>query len=182
MDSFDYTFDSLADVVDKFTAKVGLKKYTLYVQDYGAPVGYRLAVKHPERVTGLVVQNGNAYDEGIDNDFWKPVKTYWKDRTEENARPLREFFKLAATKWQYTDGVRNLEAISPDSWTFDQAFLDRPGNNDIQWRSCTATGAIRHAIPRGRPTSASINRRHSLCGARMTRFSQPRVRTLTNGT
>jgi pimeloyl-ACP methyl ester carboxylesterase len=132
VDSFDYTFDSLADVVEKFTEKVGLKKYTLYVQDYGAPVGYRLAVRHPERVAGLVVQNGNAYDEGLDSDFWKPLKAYWKERSEENARPLREFFKLAATKWQYTDGVRSVDAISPDSWTLDQAFLDRPGNNDIQ--------------------------------------------------
>jgi pimeloyl-ACP methyl ester carboxylesterase len=132
VDKFDYTFDKLADVMEKFTEKVGLEKYTLYVQDYGAPVGYRLAVKHPERVTGLVVQNGNAYEEGLDNDFWKPLKAYWKDRTEENAKPLRAFFKVEATKWQYTHGVRNVEAISPDTWTIDQVLLDRPGNNDIQ--------------------------------------------------
>ena len=129
---FDYTFDKLADVVEKFTEKVGLKKYTLYVQDYGAPVGYRLAVRHPERVTGLVVQNGNAYDEGLDNDFWKPLKAYWKDRTERNAEPLRKFLTLEATRWQYTHGVRNLEAISPDAWTIDQALLDRPGNQEVQ--------------------------------------------------
>ena len=85
VDQFDYTFDKLADVVEKFTEKVGLKKYTLYVQDYGRPVGYRLAVRHPERVTALVVQNGNAYEEGLDNDFWKPLKAYWKDRSEKNA-------------------------------------------------------------------------------------------------
>jgi pimeloyl-ACP methyl ester carboxylesterase len=132
IDKFDYTFDKLADVMEEFTEKIGLEKYTLYVQDYGAPVGYRLAVKHPERVTGLVVQNGNAYEEGLDNDFWKPVKAYWKDRSEENARPLRAFFKVEATKWQYTHGVRNVEAISPDTWTLDQGLLDRPGNNDIQ--------------------------------------------------
>ncbi len=132
VDRFDHTFDKLADVVEKFTEKVGLKSYTLYVQDYGAPVGYRLAVKHPERVTGLVVQNGNAYDEGLENDFSKPLKVYWKDRTEENARPLRGFLTLAGTKWQYTHGVRNVEAISPDNWTIDQALLDRPGNKDIQ--------------------------------------------------
>lgn len=131
-DEFDYTFDKLADVVEKFTEKLSLKKFTLYVQDYGAPVGFRIAVKHPERVTGLVVQNGNAYEEGLDNDFWKPLKTYWRDRTEENAKPLRGFFTLEATKWQYTHGVRNVEAITPDNWTLDQLLLDRPGNNDIQ--------------------------------------------------
>jgi pimeloyl-ACP methyl ester carboxylesterase len=131
-DKFDYTFDNLADVVEKFTEQVGLKQYALYVQDYGAPVGYRLAVRHPERVTGLVVQNGNAYEEGLENDFWKPLKTYWHDRTEKNAEPLRGFLKLEATKWQYTHGVRNVEAISPDTWTIDQALLDRPGNQELQ--------------------------------------------------
>ncbi len=132
VDQFAYTFDKLADVVEKFTEEVGLKSYTLYVQDYGAPVGYRLAVKHPERVTGLVVQNGNAYEEGLDNDFWKPLKAYWKDRTDQSAEPLRGFLNLEGTKWQYTHGVRNVEAISPDTWTTDQALLDRPGNKDIQ--------------------------------------------------
>jgi pimeloyl-ACP methyl ester carboxylesterase len=83
-------------------------------------------------VTGLVVQNGNAYEEGLDNDFWKPLKAYWQDRSEENAEPLRKFLTLEATKWQYTHGVRNVEAISPDSWTIDQALLDRPGNQEVQ--------------------------------------------------
>jgi pimeloyl-ACP methyl ester carboxylesterase len=132
VDRFEYTFDHLADVVDRLTQKVGLTKYTLYVQDYGAPVGYRLAVKHPERVTGLVVQNGNAYEEGLDNDFWKPLKAYWKDRSDKNAEALQGFLTVGGTKWQYTHGVRNAEAISPDTWTLDQALLDRPGNKDIQ--------------------------------------------------
>ncbi|MGO9108807.1 MAG: alpha/beta fold hydrolase [Thermoguttaceae bacterium] len=132
VEKFDYTFDNFAEVVEKFTEQVGLRKYTLYVQDYGAPVGYRLAVKHPERVTGLVVQNGNAYDEGLDNDFWKSLKAYWQDRSVKNAEPLRGFLKLEATKWQYTHGVRNVEAISPDTWTIDQALLDRPGNQEVQ--------------------------------------------------
>ena len=131
-DTFTYTFDNLAEMVEKFTEKVGLTKYTLYVQDYGAPVGYRLAVQHPERVTGLIVQNGNAYEEGLDNDFWKPLKAYWKDHSEENAKPLRGFLTIEGTKWQYTDGVRNVEAISPDTWTLDQTLLDRPGNQEIQ--------------------------------------------------
>jgi len=132
VDKFEYTFDKLAEVVQRFTEKVGLKTYALYVQDYGAPVGYRLATNHPEWVTGLVVQNGNAYAEGLDNDFWKPLKTYWNERSNKNAEPLRQFLTLEATKWQYTHGVRSIEAISPDTWTIDQRLLDRPGNADIQ--------------------------------------------------
>ncbi len=130
--AFEYTFENLAKAIDAFAEKTGLDRYTLYVQDYGAPVGYRLAVRHPERVTALIVQNGNAYDEGLDNDFWKPVKAYWKDRTEANAAPLRKFLTLEATRWQYTHGVRNPEAISPDNWNVDQPLLDRPGNAEVQ--------------------------------------------------
>jgi pimeloyl-ACP methyl ester carboxylesterase len=129
---FDYTFDNLAKVVEQFTEQVGLMMYALYVQDYGAPVGYRLAVRHPEQVTGLVVQNGNAYEERLENDFWTPLKAYWQDRSEENALALRKFLTVEATRWQYTHGVRNVEAISPDTWTIDQALLDRPGNQEVQ--------------------------------------------------
>jgi pimeloyl-ACP methyl ester carboxylesterase len=132
VDQFEYSFDHLAEVIDKFTEKVGLKKYTLYVQDYGAPVGYRLAAKQPERVQGLVVQNGNAYDEGIDNDFWKPLKAYWREKSTEREEPLRGFLNREATKWQYLHGVRDQEAISPDNWNIDQPLLDRPGNAEIQ--------------------------------------------------
>jgi len=132
IDKFDYTFDHLSDVIEKFTWNVGLTKYALYVQDYGAPVGYRLAVKHPSQVQALVVQNGNAYDEGIDNDFWRPLKAYWKEKTVENEKPLRSFFTREATTWQYTDGVRDIEVISPDNWNIDQPLLDRPGNAEIQ--------------------------------------------------
>lgn len=129
---FDYTFDKLAEVVDKLTEQIGLKKYSIYLMDYGAPVGYRLAVKHPERVQSLIIQNGNAYEEGIDNDFWKPVKAYWKDRSKENGDKLRSLLSIDATKWQYTNGVRNLETISPDTWGHVQPLLDRPGNQEIQ--------------------------------------------------
>ncbi len=131
VDEFNYTFDNLADVIDKFVQKAGLKEYSLYVQDYGAPVGYRLAVKHPERVQALIVQNGNAYEEGL-NDSWAPVKAYWTERSEGNAEPLRKFLTVDATRWQYTHGVRNVQAVSPDTWIVDQYFLDRPGNQDIQ--------------------------------------------------
>src|SRR5882724_2872657 len=132
VDEFEYTFDHLADVIEKFTEKVGLKKYTLYVQDYGAPVGYRLAAKHPDRVQALVVQNGNAYDEGLDNDFWKPIKAYWTEKTAEREKPLRGFLTREATIWQYTHGVRDTAAISPDNWHIDQPLLDRPGNAEAQ--------------------------------------------------
>lgn len=128
---FDYTFDNLANVVEKFTESIGLKKYSLYVQDYGAPIGYRLAVKHPERVQALIVQNGNAYEEGL-QDFWIPLKAFWKDKSEANAAKLRPFFELAATKWQYTHGTRNAKNINPDAWTLDQSLLERAGNKEIQ--------------------------------------------------
>lgn len=131
VDQFEYTFDNLATVMDKFTQLLGLTKYTLYVMDYGAPVGYRLAARHPERVEALIVQNGNAYEEGL-REFWDPFRAYWKDRSEKNAEPLRKFLNLEATKWQYTHGVRNPEAISPDNWIVDQYFQDRPGNKAIQ--------------------------------------------------
>lgn len=131
VDQFDYTFDNLAKVMEQFTQKVGLKSYSLYLMDYGAPVGFRLAVSHPERIDSLIIQNGNAYEEGL-REFWKPFRAYWKDRTPENARALKGFLNLPATKWQYTHGVRDAEAISPDNWLVDQYLLDRAGNNDIQ--------------------------------------------------
>ncbi len=131
VDQFDYTFDNLAKIIGHFIQKVGLKAYSLYLMDYGAPVGFRLAVDHPERVKALIVQNGNAYEEGL-GDFWKPFRVYWKDRTAKNTEPLKGFLNIAATKWQYTYGARDVEAISSDNWLVDQYLLDRPGNNAIQ--------------------------------------------------
>lgn len=131
VDKFEYTFDNLANVVDKFAQTLKLERYCLYVMDYGAPVVYRLAVKHPERVQALIVQNGNAYDEGL-RDFWNQFRAYWKDRSEQNADVMRKLLTLDATKWQYTNGVRNVAVISPDAWTTDQYLLDRPGNQEIQ--------------------------------------------------
>ena len=131
IDEFQYTFDHLADIVDKFTEQIGLEKFSLYVMDYGAPIGYRLAVKHPERIEALIVQNGNAYDEGL-REFWEPLKAYWHEPNEKNKEALRKFLTIEATKWQYTHGVKNENAISPDNWIFDQSLLDRPGNKEIQ--------------------------------------------------
>ena len=131
VNDFDYTFDRLAEIVEKFITAIDLKKYSLYVMDYGAPIGYRIAAKYPERVEALIVQNGNAYEEGL-REFWKPIKAYWQERSPENADKLRHLFTLEATKWQYTNGVQNPETISPDNWNMDQPFLDRPGNVEIQ--------------------------------------------------
>ncbi len=131
VDAFDYTFDHLAEIIEQFTDKLGLRTYSIYLMDYGAPVGFRLATKHPERVEALIVQNGNAYEEGL-REFWDPIKAYWKDRTPENADTLRDFLTIEVTQWQYTHGVRNPEAISPDNWHIDQRLLDRKGNQEIQ--------------------------------------------------
>jgi pimeloyl-ACP methyl ester carboxylesterase len=131
VDEFDYTFDGLTNIVEAFTEKLGLESYSLYLMDYGAPVGFRLATRHPERVEALIVQNGNAYDEGL-REFWAPLKTYWQERTDENATPLRGLLTIDATRWQYTHGVRDVTAISPDNWAIDQSRLDRPGNQEIQ--------------------------------------------------
>lgn len=133
MDQYEYSFDNLAKTVDKLTVKLGLSKYAMYVMDYGAPIGYRLAAAHPERISAIVVQNGNAYDEGIDNPFWVPAKAYWKDKSEANAAKLRPLFEMDATRWQYTEGYRNPALnVSPDSAVIDQAYMDRPGNKAIQ--------------------------------------------------
>jgi pimeloyl-ACP methyl ester carboxylesterase len=131
VDEFQYTFDHLADIVDKFITQMGLERYSLYVMDYGAPIGYRVAVKHPEKIEALIVQNGNAYEEGL-GEFWEPLKAYWNDPNEKNKNALKKFLTIEATRWQYTHGVKNENAISPDNWIHDQLLLDRPGNNEIQ--------------------------------------------------
>jgi pimeloyl-ACP methyl ester carboxylesterase len=132
VDAYDYTFDRFAEVIDRFTEKLGLNRYSIYVMDYGAPVGYRIAVKHPERIESLIIQNGNAYEEGL-REFWDPIRAYWKDRSTENAAKLRKsLLTIEATKWQYTNGVRNPQTIAPENWFNDQYLMDRPGNKDIQ--------------------------------------------------
>ena len=131
VDEFDYTFDHMAGIVDKFIAKVGIDRFSLYLMDYGAPIGFRLATKYPERIDSLIIQNGNAYEEGL-REFWEPIKAYWNDSSLENADALRKLLTVDATKWQYTEGTRDPEAISPDNWTIDQSLLDRPGNQEIQ--------------------------------------------------
>jgi pimeloyl-ACP methyl ester carboxylesterase len=129
---FKYTFDNLAAHVEDLLFKnLGLKQFSIYVQDYGAPVGYRIASSHPDAVQSIVVQNGNAYAEGIGGAF-DPMKPFWASRNSETEKPVRELLTREMTMFQYTHGVSNPEHISPDSYTLDQSFLDRPGNDAIQ--------------------------------------------------
>jgi pimeloyl-ACP methyl ester carboxylesterase len=129
--SFQYTFDNLAAVIDRFTEVIGLSRYALYVFDYGAPTGFRLAVKHPERITGIISQNGNAYEEGL-SEGWNPIQTYWRDPSESNRRALRDFLKPEATYWQYTHGVSDTSMVSPDGYSLDNFYLARPGADEVQ--------------------------------------------------
>ena len=131
MDEFDYTFDNMAAIVEGFLEKLDVKKYSIYLMDYGAPIGFRIAAKYPERVDALIIQNGNAYDEGL-LEFWDPIKKYWNDKTEENGKALEGFHSLDGLKWQYTHGVRDPEKISPDNWNIDLTHLTRDENDKIQ--------------------------------------------------
>ena len=128
---FKYSFDHMAEVMERFTEVIGLHRYALYVFDYGAPVGFRLASRHPERVTALISQNGNAYEEGL-SENWNPIQAYWKDPSPKNREALRAFLSPETTQWQYTHGAADPERLSPDSWTLDSALLARPGNDEIQ--------------------------------------------------
>ena len=128
---FSYTFENLMNVVDGLVEHLGLKHYSMYVMDYGAPVGYRLALRHPERVQALIVQNGNAYDEGLLK-FWDPIKKYWNEATRENREAIRFLVDPKSTKWQYENGVKDTSLLDPTTWMLDQLGLDRPGNAEIQ--------------------------------------------------
>ncbi|MCH8686501.1 alpha/beta fold hydrolase [Pedomonas mirosovicensis] len=128
---FAYTFAHLTDVIEALLNQLGVDCYTIYIQDYGAPVGLRLAIRHPERVTGLIVQNGNAYKDGI-QDFWKPIEALWANNTAANRNALRMALTPEHIKWQYLHGVKDPSRVDPDTWLHDQALLDRPGNDEIQ--------------------------------------------------
>jgi pimeloyl-ACP methyl ester carboxylesterase len=129
--TYPYTFDRLARTIDRFTEALGLQRYAIYVFDYGAPVGFRLAVAHPERVTAIISQNGNAYEEGL-SDGWNPIQAYWREPSAANRTALREFLTPDATRQQYLHGVPNVAAVAPESYTLDSALLARPGNDEIQ--------------------------------------------------
>jgi pimeloyl-ACP methyl ester carboxylesterase len=128
---FRYTFEQLAKVMAGFTETIGLKRFAIYVFDYGAPVGLRLAVAHPERITGIISQNGNAYEEGL-SEGWNPIQKYWQQPNAENRAALREFLKPETTQWQYLHGVQDATLVAPEAYQLDSALLARPGNDEIQ--------------------------------------------------
>jgi len=126
-----YTFDRMAAAIDRFTEVVGLARYAVYVFDYGAPVGFRLAVKHPDRIAAIISQNGNAYEEGL-SEGWNPIRTYWQDPSPTNRDALRSFLAPETTVWQYTHGVPDATAVSPDGYSLDNFYLARPGADELQ--------------------------------------------------
>ena len=131
-DTFNYTFNHLAGVMENFLQQIGCTRFALFMQDYGSPVGFRIASKHPEWISTLLIQNANAYLEGINLEAFAPVQPFWANRTAETEGPVRGFLAAATTQFQYTHGARNPEAINPDNWLHDQTLLDRPGNDRIQ--------------------------------------------------
>jgi pimeloyl-ACP methyl ester carboxylesterase len=129
--AFPYTFENLANVIDRFTGVIGLDRFAIYVFDYGAPVGFRLAVRHPDRITAIISQNGNAYEEGL-SDGWNPIRAYWQEASASNREALRSFLAPETTRWQYTHGVPDVIAISPDGYSLDNFYLSRAGAAEIQ--------------------------------------------------
>ncbi len=169
-DQYVYTFDQLAKTMERFTEVLGLKSYAMQVFDYGAPVGWRLAAARPERVTALISQNGNAYEEGL-ADGWIPIRKYWKDPSTTNRDAVRQFVTPEAIKWQYTHGVKDLSRVAPDTYLLDATLTARPGNVEIQLDLFLdyATNVARTRS--SRRTSASTARRYWLFGAGTTHSS-----------
>ena len=130
-DDFKYTFDNLANVIDRFTKVIGLERFAIYIFDYGAPVGLRIAAKHPERITAIISQNGNAYKEGL-SEGWNPIQAYWREPTQANRDALRSFLAPETTRWQYTHGVADPSLVSPDGRSLDDHYLARPGAHEVQ--------------------------------------------------
>jgi pimeloyl-ACP methyl ester carboxylesterase len=130
-EQFKYTFDNLAKVIDRFTEVIGLERFAIYVFDYGSPVGLRLATNHPERITAIISQNGNAYVEGL-SDGWSPIQKYWREPTTENRDGIRQLLTPETTKWQYTHGVKDVTKVSPDGYSLDNYYMTREGAHEIQ--------------------------------------------------
>jgi pimeloyl-ACP methyl ester carboxylesterase len=130
-DKFSYTFDKIARVIERFTEVIGFGYFAIYVFDYGAPTGFRLALRHPERITAIISQNGNAYEEGL-SDGWNPIRAYWQDPSPANRKALRAFLTPETTRWQYTHGVPDPSIVSPDGQNLDNFYLARPGADEVQ--------------------------------------------------
>jgi pimeloyl-ACP methyl ester carboxylesterase len=130
-DAFPYTFAKFAEVIGRFTEVVNLKRFPVYIFDYGAPVGLRIATRHPDRITAIISQNGNAYEDGL-SDGWKPIRSYWREPTQANRDALRSFLSPATTLWQYTHGVSDPSVVSPDGYSLDDFYMARPGAHEAQ--------------------------------------------------
>jgi pimeloyl-ACP methyl ester carboxylesterase len=130
VEEFSYTFEHLSQIIEKFTVALEVHRYSLYMMDYGAPVGFRLAVRHPERVQALIVQNGNAYEDGL-REFWDQFRAFWSNPSQENRENLRGLLTLDVTRFQYVDGTRDQSHLSPDTWTIDQVLGSTPAYGDI---------------------------------------------------
>jgi pimeloyl-ACP methyl ester carboxylesterase len=163
-------FDLIAETVDRFTEVVGFDRYAVYVFDYGAPTGFRLAVKHPERITAIISQNGNAYEEGL-SDGWNPIRAYWEDASQANRDALRAFLAPETTVWQYTHGVPDATVVSPDGYSLDNFYLARPGAHERNSICSATTRATLRSTRPSRSTSGLTSRHSWQCGARTIRFS-----------
>jgi pimeloyl-ACP methyl ester carboxylesterase len=129
--AFTYTFENIAKLIDRFTEILGLRRFAIYVFDYGAPIGFRLAARHPDRLTAIISQNGNAYEDGL-SDGWDPIRTYWQEPSPANREALRKFLAPETTRWQYTHGVPDVADVSPDGYSLDNFYLARVGADEIQ--------------------------------------------------
>jgi pimeloyl-ACP methyl ester carboxylesterase len=167
-DAFSYTFDNIGGVIERFTEVIGFDRFAVYVFDYGAPTGFRLAVRHPERITAIITQNGNAYEEGL-SDGWTPIRAYWQDPSPANRKALRAFLTPETTRWQYTHGVPDPSLVSPDGHNLDNFYLARPGADDIQLDLFGNYKSNVALYPAFLDTSARTNRRFWQCGARTIR-------------
>jgi pimeloyl-ACP methyl ester carboxylesterase len=167
---FRYTFEQLAKVIDTFTQTIGIERYGIYVFNYGAPVGFRLALAHPERVTAIISQNGNAYAEGL-SQGWNPIQKYWKEPTLENRAALRDFLTPEATKSQYLYGVQDETLVAPETYQLDSALLARLGNDEIQLDLFLDYASNHHAGPRLLPAFGQSHDRDRLCGKRSSQQS-----------
>jgi pimeloyl-ACP methyl ester carboxylesterase len=132
VDAFDYTFDALTDLTAALLRSLGVERYAIYVQDYGAPIGWRLALREPSAITAIISQSGNAYEAGFVESFWKVVQAYQREQTPDTEAPIRQFLTLEATRWQYVTGVPDETLVSPESWHHDYALISRPGNDLVQ--------------------------------------------------
>ena len=173
-----YSFDAVARTIEAFTDALGLNRYAIYVFDYGAPTGFRLAMAHPERVTAIISQNGNAYEDGL-GDAWGPIRKYWAEPTQENREVLRQnVLTLDGTRWQYTHGVANPDSVAPESYTLDAALLERPGNKEIQLDLFLDYASNVSFTPGSRSIFASPGRLYLRSGVRTILSSFPPERRL----